>query len=119
MTVPQIPDFEFDGRTLQDLDASLCREWLVANGQGGYASSSVAGANTRRYHGLLVAALNPPLGRAVLLSKLEESVEIIAADGSVSPTFPLSVNLYPDAVYPQGHRCLERFSVLPAPTWTW
>ena len=119
MTVPPIPDFAFDGPTLQDLDASLRREWLVANGIGGYASSSVAGANTRRYHGLLVAALNPPLGRAVLLSKLEETVEVIAADGSLSPTFPLSVNLYPGAVYPQGHRCLDSFSALPAPTWTW
>ncbi len=119
MTVPPMPDFSFDGRTLQDLDASLRREWIVANRVGGYASASLAGANTRRYHGLLVAALNPPLGRAVLLSKLEESVEIISADGSLSPTFPLSVNLYPGAVYPQGYRCLEKFSALPAPVWTW
>src|SRR5437879_1847698 len=119
MTAPPMPDFAIDGQTLQDLSASLSREWLVANGLGGYASSSVAGANTRRYHGLLVAALNPPVGRAVLLSKMEETVEVIAPDGSVSPTFPLSVNLYPGAVYPQGHRCLETFSAAPAPTWTW
>src|SRR5690349_8394474 len=119
MTVPPIPEFAFDAETLQDLDSALGREWLVANGVGGYASSSLAGANTRRYHGLLVAALNPPVGRAVLLSKLEETIEFIAADGSVSPTFALSVNLYPDAVYPQGHRYMERFSATPAPTWTY
>ncbi len=119
MTVPLIPEIVFDGQTLQNLDDSLNREWLVTNGIGGYASASLAGANTRRYHGLLVAALNPPVGRAVLLSKLEESVEIIAPDGNVSPTFALSVNLYPGAVYPQGHRYLQRFSALPAPTWTW
>jgi predicted glycogen debranching enzyme len=119
MTPSAIPEFSFNGETLQDLEAALRREWLVANGIGGYASASLAGANTRRYHGLLVAALNPPLGRAVLLSKIEETVEIIAADGSVSPTFPLSVNVYPGAVYPQGNRCLERFQALPAPVWTW
>ena len=97
MTVLPLPDFAFDGQTMQDLDAALQREWIVTNGIGGYASASLAGANTRRYHGLLVAALNPPLGRAVLLSKLEETVEVIPADGSVSPTFALSVNLYPGA----------------------
>jgi len=118
MTVP-LPDFAFDGEILQDLDSALRREWIVANGIGGYASSSLCGANTRRYHGLLVAALNPPLGRAVLLSKLEETVEIITPEGGVSPTFPLSVNLYPGAVYPQGHRFLRSFSAIPAPTWTW
>ncbi|HLJ54015.1 MAG TPA: amylo-alpha-1,6-glucosidase [Chthonomonadaceae bacterium] len=112
-------DLSFAGPTLQDLDSALRREWLVANGLGGYASASLATANTRRYHGLLVAAVNPPLGRAVLLSKIEDSVEVIAPDGAVSPTFALSVNLYPGAVYPQGYRILESFSALPAPVWTW
>ena len=52
------------------------REWLETNGIGGYASSTVSGANSRRYHGLLIAATKPPLGRMVLLSKLEETVII-------------------------------------------
>lgn len=112
-------DFVFEKSELQNLETALTREWLVANHLGGYASASLAGANTRRYHGLLVAAVNPPVGRAVLLSKIEESIEIVSADGGQSPTFPLSVNLYPGAVYPQGHRCLERFEALPCPTWTW
>jgi len=49
-------------------------EWLVTNGIGGYASSSVSGSNTRRYHGLLVAALPNPLGRMVMLNRLHETI---------------------------------------------
>src|SRR5580704_13051353 len=104
---------------LQDWDESSRREWLVTNGIGGYASGSLAGANTRRYHGLLVAALNPPLGRAVLLSKLEETLEILAPDGSNSPTFALSANFYAGVTYPQGYQHLVAWSAYPAPTWVW
>ena len=50
------------------------REWIVTNGLGGYASSTLAGANSRRYHGLLVAARNPPTDRQVLVSKIEETL---------------------------------------------
>lgn len=57
-------------------DAALDREWLVTNGLGGYASGSVPGACTRRYHGLLVAALPAPLGRVVMLSHLEELLRL-------------------------------------------
>lgn len=49
------------------------REWLVTNGIGGYASGTMAGLLTRRYHGLLIAALKPPLGRTLLLTKLDET----------------------------------------------
>src|SRR3989440_9708623 len=59
----------------------LTREWLVANGLGGYASASVSGACTRRYHGLLVAALPAKLGRMVMLSHFGE--EVALADESV------------------------------------
>ena len=58
------------------------REWLVANGLGGYASATIAGAITRRYHGFLVAALPAPLGRIVVLNDLEVDIEL--ADGSVA-----------------------------------
>jgi predicted glycogen debranching enzyme len=58
------------------LDALLTREWLVTNGLGGYASGTVAGAATRRYHGLLIAALGGPLGRVVMLSHLFEQVRL-------------------------------------------
>src|SRR5690348_9911712 len=55
-------------------DALVNREWLVTNGIGGYSSNSVTGSNTRRYHGILVAALPNPLGRIVMLNRLHESV---------------------------------------------
>ena len=73
------------------------REWLVPNGAGGYSSSTVVGMNSRKYHGLLVVPL-PGKGRHVMLSKFEETVK---AGGS---EFPISTNLYPGTVYPDGFR---------------
>lgn len=95
-----------------DFAASSSREWLETNGIGGYASSSVAGANTRRYHGLLVAATRPPLGRMVLLSKFEET--LIVGD----ERFELSSNQYPDKIHPEGFRLLKSFRLDPFPVWT-
>ncbi|MCL4486928.1 MAG: amylo-alpha-1,6-glucosidase [Chloroflexi bacterium] len=87
----------------RDLDQALSREWLVTNGIGGYASSSIAGANTRRYHGLLVAALDPPAARTVLLSKIDEEVLV---DGS---TYRLGTNEYESGtIYPDGYLFLDR-----------
>src|SRR5436190_21620501 len=62
-----------------DAEALVTREWLVTNGLGGYASGTVSGAITRRYHGVLIAALAAPLGRTVMLSHLAEQVR--CADG--------------------------------------
>ena len=64
----------YDEATCRDLDAASRREWLETNGLGGYASS--CGLNTRRYHGLLMAATKPPVSRMVLLSKLEGTLPI-------------------------------------------
>lgn len=58
------------------LDALLEREWLVTNGRGAYAAGSIAGVPTRRFHGLLVAALPPPIGRAMMLSELAETLRL-------------------------------------------
>ena len=58
------------------LEEGLKKEWLITNGIGGYSSSTIVGANTRKYHGLLVAPLMPPGNRQVILSKLDESIEI-------------------------------------------
>ncbi len=86
-----------------NLDQAFTHEWLVTNGLGGYASSSISCANTRRYHGLLVAALNPPLGRTVLLAKMGEEVEV---DGS---TYKLGTNEYESGtIHPDGYLYLER-----------
>src|ERR1043166_9397352 len=62
----------FDRNICGDLDAAIAREWLETNGLGGFSSSTIAGMNTRRYHGLLTAATKPPVGRFLLLSKFEE-----------------------------------------------
>src|SRR5438067_12438477 len=86
-----------------DLSAALAREWLETNGLGGYASSTIAGANTRRYHGLLVPAVRPPLGRFVLLSKLDERIRV------GGEWLDLASNIYPGTVHPRGFECLVAF----------
>ena len=96
-----------------NLDASLSREWLETNGIGGFASSTISGLNTRRYHGLLVAATKPPVGRFVLLSKFEETLRI------GTQTFDLSANRYPGVVHPQGFRYLKEFRLDPFPIFTY
>ena len=58
-----------------DFEEGLKKEWVITNGIGGYASSTMIGANTRRYHGLLIAPLTPPARRHLILSKIDESIE--------------------------------------------
>lgn len=93
------------GRDLTgDFAAASRREWWVTNGLGGWASGTVGGANTRRYHGLFVPALQPPLGRTVLVEKLNEQVSL------GGHTYPLSSNEYAGgAVHPHGYRQIESF----------
>ncbi len=96
-----------------DLDDLITREWLATNGIGGYASSSVASLNTRRYHGLLVAAMAPPVRRMVLLSRLEETVRISGRE------FYLASNEYPGTIWPRGHEHLRAFAADPFPRWAY
>ena len=100
---------EFTKDILQSLESATSREWLETNGIGGFASSTAIGLNTRRYHALLMAALRPPTGRMVLLSKLEETLIV---DGQ---RYDLSTNQYGGAVHPQGYTHLESFRVDPFP----
>src|SRR5438093_12009394 len=104
---------QFKPEICRDVDAALRREWLETNGLGGFASSTIIGLNTRRYHGLLVAATKPPVGRFVLLSKLEETLFI---EGQA---FELSANRYPGVVHPQGLRYLKQFRLDPFPVFTY
>src|SRR3989475_5666977 len=91
----------------RNVQAGLDREWIVTNGLGGYASGSVVGATTRSYHGLLVAALIPPVERDVLVTKIDETVEF--PDTSV---LKLGVNEYRDGtIDPQGFKYLDTFSL--------
>ncbi len=97
-----------------DWAAAEMREWLVTNGIGGFASGTIAGLPTRRYHGLLVAALNPPLGRTLLVSHFEETVEY---DGR---RFELSTCRWAGgAISPSGYLHIESFRLEGAtPVWT-
>ena len=87
-------------------------EWLETNGLGGWAGSSILGCNTRRYHGLLVAATKPPTERMVLLSKLDETVVVNRK------RFELGTNVYGDnVIHPAGHQYLVSFSKELFPEW--
>jgi predicted glycogen debranching enzyme len=103
----------FTKELLGDLESSLTREWLETNGLGGFASSTVVGLNTRRYHGLLVAATKPPVGRLVMLSKLEETLIID------SRRYDLSANQYRGVIHPQGYRYQTGFRLDPFPVFTY
>ncbi|HEX5000349.1 MAG TPA: amylo-alpha-1,6-glucosidase [Terriglobia bacterium] len=101
-----------DQDRLQDFGQVTSREWLETNGIGGFASSTVAGLNTRRYHGLLIAALRPPTGRVALLSKIEETLVV---DGQ---RYDIGSNQYAGAVHPRGYLYLESFRLDPFPICT-
>lgn len=85
------------------------KEWIVTNGIGGYASSTIIGANTRRYHGLLVASLNPPTERIVVVSKIEETIYYEGQNHD------LSTNAYANAIHPQGYHNFRGFERSPLP----
>lgn len=95
---------EFGRDICGSLDAAEQREWLVTNGIGGYASGTVSGNLTRRYHGLLLAALNPPVGRTQLVAKLDETARY---DGE---EYALATNRWASgAVEPKGYLNIESF----------
>ena len=100
---------ELDQESCRNLNVATSREWLETNGIGGFSSSTIIGLNTRRYHALLTAATKPPVGRLVLLSKLEETLVI---DGR---RHELSANQYPDVVHPQGFNYQTSFRLDPFP----
>src|SRR6478735_9339723 len=93
-----------DKSVLNNYCEAVQHEWLETNGLGGWAGSSIIGLNTRRYHGLLVAATVPPTERMNLLSKLDETIILN------NQRFELSTNNYGDAVSPQGYQYLFSFT---------
>ena len=96
------------------LETGQEREWLEADGLGGFASGTVGGVRTRRYHGLLLAATTPPTGRMMLVNGLE--VWATTPAGRVA----LSSHLYaPGVRHPDGVTRLRSFTNDPWPTWTW
>ena len=97
---------------LQNFADATQHEFLETNGLGGWSGSSIIGAHTRRYHGLLVAATVPPTERMVLLSKLDETIVTGQA------RYQLGANLYPGpTIQPNGHHYLNKFSKELFPEW--
>ncbi len=93
------------------------REWLITNGLGSYASANIWGANTRRYHGLFVPALEPPVGRTVLLSRIDE---VVTCPDQHEEGGELATNFWSSgSVAPEGYKNVVAFSPYPVPTWVY
>ena len=105
----RLQSIDLNKKMLSSFDDAIQKEWVITNGLGGYASSTILGINTRKYHGLLVAALHPPGDRKVCLVKLDEDVKIR------NNVYPLGANEFQNIVFPKGFRFLESFSVSPFP----
>jgi predicted glycogen debranching enzyme len=103
-SITQNTEVEFGREICGVLDVAEQHEWLVTNGIGGFASGTVSGNLTRRYHGLLVAALHPPVGRVQLVAKLDETVRYDVLD------YALATNRWTSgAVEPRGYVHIESF----------
>src|SRR5581483_12278037 len=85
--------------SLRDLERATALEWIETNGLGGWASSSISFANTRRYHGMLITASRASADRQVIVSKLDETLNGVE----------LSTNFFPGVVHPRGFEHLTRF----------
>jgi predicted glycogen debranching enzyme len=111
---PPVPAISFGPEICTDLATAEQREWLVTNGLGGFASGTIAGSATRRYHGLLFAALNPPAARTQLVAGLDEIVRID------EQFFPLAAHRWlGGSVGPEGYKLLQSFRLEAAiPVWT-
>ncbi len=96
----------FSIETYGEMEPHLHQEWLLSNGMGGFAASTVVGCNTRRYHGLLCSATLPPVGRIMALNRVQE---ILLLDGEASHPLEFSVNQFRNVFHPRGDRYLRRF----------
>jgi len=102
--VSLLAEVQFGREVCGELELAESREWLVTNGLGGYASGTIAGTTTRRYHGLLVAALQPPVKRTVLVSGLDERVRYL------DNTYSLATNRWTSGfISPNGYLQIESF----------
>ncbi len=105
----KLPSMTLDRHSLLRFESVIEKEWLVTNGLGGYASSTALGINTRKYHGLLVAAFQPPGDRRVCLAKLDEEIAI------KRDLLSLGANEFQGEIFPKGYETLRRFSVVAFP----
>jgi predicted glycogen debranching enzyme len=118
--VSVLAEVQFGREVCGDLEIAESREWLVTNGLGGYASGTVAGTATRRYHGLLMASLQPPVQRTMLVNGIDESVRYFEnrfslgtnrwMSGSISPRGYLQV----ESFHLEGTKPVWRFALADA-----
>ncbi|MFZ0966195.1 MAG: glycogen debranching enzyme N-terminal domain-containing protein, partial [Candidatus Bathyarchaeia archaeon] len=104
-----LPSITLNRESLSHFEYAIKQEWIITNGFGGYASSTVLGINTRKYHGLLVAAYHPPGDRRICLAKLDEEILI------GKNIYPLGANEFQNGIFPKGHAFLKEFSISPFP----
>src|SRR5215467_2040463 len=102
-----------DKSVLENFQKSSGLEWLETNGLGGWAGSTINGCNTRRYHGLLMAAIDSPANRILLLSKLDETLVLN------DERFELGVNDFGEKLYPEGFQYLNSFQKEFFPEWVY
>jgi len=107
------PSISLSREKLSNFEEAIQKEWIITNGLGGYASSTVLGVNTRKYHGLLVAAFHPPRDRLVCLAKLDEEISV------GKDVYPLGANEFQNEIFPKGYLFLKEFSLSPFPTYTY
>ena len=109
----KLPSIIINKETLSNFEEAIRKEWIVTNGLGGYSSSTVLGINTRKYHGLLVAALHPPGDRWVCLAKLDEEISV------GNNVYPLGSNEFQNGIFPLGYLSLKEFSMSPFPRYVY
>jgi predicted glycogen debranching enzyme len=103
----------YDANACHNVSRAIQQVWQQSNDLGGFAASTILSVNTRRSHGLLVAALKPPLGHFMFLSNVDEILHID------NIAYPLSTRIYSDTICPEGYLHLNSFTVHPVPTWTY
>jgi len=108
-----LPSITLNRKALSNFENAIEKEWIITNGLGGYASSTILGINTRKYHGLLVAAFHPPAERRVCLAKLDEEIRV------ENNVYPLGGNEFENGIFPQGHLFVKEFSVSPFPRYVY
>lgn len=94
----------YNQKQLRDITFASSKEWLLADGEGGFACSTVSFMNTRRQHSLLTVSLNQPLKRLNLLNKIDEEVII------ENRSYFLGTNNYPGTVFPEGYKSISKFT---------
>jgi len=104
----------FSIETNGQLEPHVGQEWLLTNGLGSFASSTVVGCNTRRYHGVLCAATLPPVGRIMAVNRIGE---ILCLDGDTDRLLELSINQFRERIHPRGDRFLRRFELNDVARW--